>query len=73
MKLEIPCTVKGFLQLMAEDYELEKYNSHYKLMIEEIDRVNNIDYGVSEYSKNQTKYLQAYFLKSNYNGPLPVT
>ncbi|WP_019414901.1 nitrogen regulation protein NR(II) [Paenisporosarcina sp. TG20] len=35
-------TVKGFLQLMAQNQELEEYKSVNLLMINEIDRINNI-------------------------------
>lgn len=35
-------TVKGFLQVLAENKDLEKYDSIFKLMVEEVDRVNNI-------------------------------
>ncbi|MGB6408024.1 MAG: ATP-binding protein, partial [Planococcus donghaensis] len=35
-------TVRGFLQLLTDNKELEGYNSYFELMIEELDRANSI-------------------------------
>ncbi|ANU23404.1 GAF domain-containing sensor histidine kinase [Planococcus donghaensis] len=35
-------TVRGFLQLLTDNRELENYNSYFELMIEELDRANSI-------------------------------
>ncbi|NLW91730.1 MAG: PAS domain S-box protein [Syntrophomonadaceae bacterium] len=39
-------TVKGFLQIMSENYDLAEYRSYFDIMIEELERANSI---VSEF------------------------
>jgi len=53
-------TVRGFLQMLSEKPELESYREHFALMIQEMDRANNI---ISEFlaigrQKNSEKALQ---------------
>ncbi|OZM56870.1 hypothetical protein CIB95_08855 [Lottiidibacillus patelloidae] len=48
-------TVKGFLQIMSKDKSLVNYNTHVRLMIEEIDRVNNIIAEFLNLSKNKAR------------------
>ena len=35
-------TVRGFLQLLTDDQDLQKYNTYFDLMIDELDRANSI-------------------------------
>nr|WP_272495712.1 ATP-binding protein [Bacillus pinisoli] len=51
-------TVKGFLQIMSKDRNLENYDSHVKLMIEEIDRVNNIIGEFLSLAKNRARIVK---------------
>ena len=51
-------TVKGFLQLMAENEELERYKSIHNLMIDEINRVNDIITQFLDISKDKPNKIE---------------
>ncbi|MDE5414330.1 two-component system sensor histidine kinase NtrB [Alkalihalobacterium chitinilyticum] len=50
-------TVKGFLQLMSKDKELENYDSRLQLMIDELDRANSIIAEFLNLAKNKARKL----------------
>lgn len=51
-------TVKGFLQIMSKDEKIETYDTRIQLMIEEIDRVNNIIGEFLSLAKNRTRNVK---------------
>lgn len=66
-------TVKGFLQLMAaENQENEKNRSRYKLMIDELNRVNDIITQFLDIANVKPENLENYSLNNVINTVLPL-
>lgn len=57
-------TVRGFLQLLKKEDELEKHNDHFNLMIEELDRANAIITEFLSMGNTRTSDLQMLDLNS---------
>lgn len=57
-------TVRGFLQLLKEGYDYEKYKQYLGIMIEELDRANSIITEFLSMSKTRTTDLQELNLNS---------
>jgi signal transduction histidine kinase len=65
-------SVKGFLQLMAENKELLQYKDIYELMIDEINRVNGIITEFLETAKNKPSQQEMCNLNQIINTLLPL-
>lgn len=61
-------TVRGFLQVLGEKEERQKYKEYYNLMIEELDRANSIISDFLSLARNKTANLQAENLNNIVDG-----
>lgn len=52
-------TIKGFLQLLNQDEDLKKYNEIFKLMIDEVNRVNEIITNFLDLAKEKPNKLES--------------
>lgn len=57
-------STRGLLQILSGKPELKKYNEHFKLMIDEIDRVNSIITDFLDLAKNKSEKLSWLSLNS---------
>jgi signal transduction histidine kinase len=65
-------TIKGFLQLMNQDEDLKKYNDIFQLMIEEVDRINEIITNFLDLAKEKPNKLENFNLNDIINTLYPL-
>jgi nitrogen-specific signal transduction histidine kinase/GAF domain-containing protein len=65
-------TVRGFLQILNEDAEIDKYNQYINLMVEEIDRANSIISEFLSMSNIRTSELEKLDLNSIIHDMTPL-
>lgn len=65
-------TIKGFLQLMNQDEDLKKYNDIFRLMIDEVNRVNEIITNFLDLAKEKPNKLEYCNLNNIINTLYPL-
>lgn len=65
-------TIKGFLQLMNQDEDLKKYNDIFQLMIEEVNRINEIITNFLDLAKEKPNKLENFNLNDIINTLYPL-
>ncbi|MBO0601769.1 GAF domain-containing protein [Sporosarcina sp. E16_3] len=65
-------TARGFLQLLKEEDELDKYNGYFNLMIEELDRANSIITEFLSMGNTKTSDLEMLDLNLIIHGIIPL-